>query len=41
MQKAAEAIDAANKALQDAYEKLAECAEKADELAGKLGAGDG
>ncbi|MBP5773871.1 MAG: hypothetical protein J6W35_07350 [Eubacterium sp.] len=39
MRKAAEAIDAANKALQEAYEKLADCAAKADELANKLGAG--
>lgn len=37
MKKAAEAIDAANKALQDAYEKLAECAKEADSLASKLG----
>ena len=39
MKKAAEAIDAANRALQEAYQKLADCAKKADELAGKLGAG--
>ena len=39
MKKAAEAIDAANKALQEAYQKLADCAEKVNELAGKLGAG--
>lgn len=37
MRKAAEAIDAANKALQDAYEKLADCAKEADSLASKLG----
>lgn len=37
MKKAAEAIDAANKALQEAYEKLAECAKEADNLASKLG----
>ena len=37
MKKAAEAIDAANKALQEAYEKLAECAKEADSLASKLG----
>lgn len=37
MKKAAEAIDAANKALQDAYEKLADCAKEADSLASKLG----
>lgn len=37
MKKAAEAIDAANKALQEAYEKLADCAAEADKLASKLG----
>jgi hypothetical protein len=37
MKKAAEAIDAANKALQEAYEKLADCAKEADKLASKLG----
>ena len=41
MKKAAEAIDAANKALQEAYEKLAECAKEADNLASKLGGGEG
>lgn len=41
MKKAAEAIDAANKALQDAYEKLAECAKEADSLASKLGGESG
>lgn len=37
MKKAAEAIDAANKALQEAYEKLADCAAEADKLASKIG----
>ena len=41
MRKAAEAIDAANKALQEAYQKLADCAAEADKLASKLNGGVG